>query len=360
MTDYGSLLEDPSTQNQQNTYYENIQPDPNQILNTNNQQSEDEDDDEDIKDIHRDLFGSDDDDDNTQNKNKTPQIQPENENDMNDNKIISKEYKRSVPEGKKISVSTNLSLSSLPQSSDFEFCILRLPNVIGCETEQFDVKTYVEPSSTSSIENYIRWRTHFDNSVDEYYRETNTKLVYWKDGTKSLFIGKDCYDIDEQILSGNRDFIYAKLPNESNNCGYKLCHGQFIKRLNVKATSQKSYKTLQKNLAKKHERTKGSKQLTAAQRRNNRMGNNNNNNNNKKKKGKRKKVNRKRVLSGGYLEQGAHGGSSDEDGMPKRKRYKRSDSDDESDGSDDESDDNYSDSESDDDEDDDQPIGNRF
>eukprot|EP01083_Nonionella_stella_P294496 1001121_1 len=105
MTDYGSLLEDPSTQNQQNTYYENIQPDPNQILNTNNQQSEDEDDDEDIKDIHRDLFGSDDDDDNTQNKNKTPQIQPENENDMNDNKIISKEYKRSVPEGKKISVS---------------------------------------------------------------------------------------------------------------------------------------------------------------------------------------------------------------------------------------------------------------
>ena len=193
---------------------------------------------------------------------------------------------------------------------------MRLPNVIGCDIEPFDERTYVEPSalhSSSRVDNYIRWRTDYDVATDETFKETNTKLVYWKDGTKSLFIGKNCYDIEEQTLMGNRDYLYAKLPNGTNTESFKLCHGQFVKRLNVRTNrKQQSYQLLQNNLAKKHQKPRGSKQLTAAQRRGNRAtkGPSKYNQNSSTRK---RQTNKKRNLKGDWLEQGGHGNSSDED-----------------------------------------------
>jgi len=280
-----------------------------------------------------------------------------------DNKILSKEYTRSVPEGKKQSVSTSFNSSMLPSSDSFEFAILRLPNVIGCDTEPFDENTYVEPSalhSASSIDNNIRWRTHYEPATDETFKESNTKLVVWKDGTKSLVIGKDCYDIDEQILTGNRDYLYTKLPNQSGPISYKLCHGPFVKRLNVRtSTHHQSYKTLQKNLAKKHERTKGSKQLTAAQRIGNRAYQQKKGKNGKHNKMKKRKINKKRNLNESWLEQGGHGDSDDDEDSysPQRKKQRKHSSDYSDSEEEEESEEEEDDS---DEEEDDQPIGDRF
>ena len=172
-------------------------------------------------------------------------------------------------------------------------------------------------------------------------------MVYWKDGTKSLIIGNDCYDIDQQQLNGNRDYIYYTINNNKN---YKICHSKIQKRLNVRTTTQKSYKTLQKNLAKKHERTKGSKQLTALQRRNNRnknqLNNNNNNNNNNNynyNNNTKKIINKKRSFDQTFLEQGGHGNNTSDD------------NDNDNDDDDDDYHDNFeSDSDNDDDDDDDE------
>ena len=49
--------------------------------------------------------------------------------------------------------------------------------MIGCDVDAFEENKYVEPSAASSIDNYIRWRTHYEAASDEHYRETNTKLV---------------------------------------------------------------------------------------------------------------------------------------------------------------------------------------
>merc|ERR1712228_917835 len=234
------------------------------------------------------------------------------DDDGNTDKQLSKEYIRSVPEGKKISTSTSFNKSSLPSSEQFEFCVMRLPNVIGCDTEPFDERTYVEPSkmhSSSGVDNYIRWRKYYERATDETYRESNTKLVYWKDGTKSLMIGKDCYDIDEQALHGNRDFLYAQLEDSESRSAYKLCHGKLVKRLSVRTSTSKSYKTMQRNLAKKHQRATGMKQMTAEQRNRNRK---------QKERGPTtqrvvKNRTKKKNISGEWLESGGQRDRSDDD-----------------------------------------------
>ena len=240
---------------------------------------------------------------------------------------------------------------------------MRLPNVIDCDIEPFDDKQYIPSSTSSSIDNYIRWRAHYESATDETFKESNTKLVYWKDGTKSLIIGNDCYDIDQQTLNGDRDYIYYNIQDENQQM-YKLAHSKINKRLNVRTTTQKSYKTLQKNLAKKHVRTKGSKQLTALQRRNNRNKQNqyqqqyNSNSNSRK-----RTISKKRSMKESFLEEGGHGNNSSdedyEDESPRKRQKRSSESSSSSNESDNNDDDDEDDSDSDSD-DDDKPIGERL
>ena len=183
--------------------------------------------------------------------------------------------------------------------------------------------------------------------------------VYWKDGTKSLMIGKDCYDIDEQAMHGNRDFIYAKLEDAENHCAYKLCHGKLVKKMNVRTSTSKSYKTLQQNLAKKHQRTKGSKQMTALQRRT-AHGKANGNQYRAPTMTRNQRGNKKKNIDSQWLESGGnHGHSSDDEeyGAKMRKRMRSGKTSDNESGSESGSDeDSDSDEESDDD---DIPIGQR-
>eukprot|EP00484_Ammonia_sp_Unknown_P023518 CAMPEP_0197024154 /NCGR_PEP_ID=MMETSP1384-20130603/4783_1 /TAXON_ID=29189 /ORGANISM="Ammonia sp." /LENGTH=414 /DNA_ID=CAMNT_0042452499 /DNA_START=22 /DNA_END=1266 /DNA_ORIENTATION=+ len=336
-------------------------------------------------DVIDDLFGSDPDDDDAADhdeNNDTNTAHPRQQQ-----KELDRQYQRTVPEGKKLSIATHVNLSELPSSADYDFCILRLPNVIGCETEAFDEETYVAPSHSQSIDNYIRWRLYHESANDETYKESNTRLVHWKDGTKSLIIGKDCYDIDEQTLHGDRDYIYARLPIDSASNGFtdsynsngnkknkmqsfQLCHSRVIKKLNVRTTTQKSYQTLQKNLAKKHERTKGSKQLTALQRITNRTNYEREQQSRQKRNVRnnlnyKKKVNRKRKMDEAFLTQNAHGVDSEDDdddededylGHTQRKKIRRAEanlSNDSASGEEDDADD------SDDSDDDDVPIGRK-
>jgi len=306
-----------------------------------------------------DLFGSDDDDENEDEDEDMQQTQTKREEDVASNKVLSKSYSRTVPEGKRISLSTQIKLSQLPSTTDYEFCLLRLPNVIGCDVDAFEENKYVEPSAASSIDNYIRWRTHYEAASDEHYRETNTKLVYWKDGTKSLMIGKDCYDIDEQAMHGNRDFIFAKLEDAENHSAYKLCHGKLVKKLNVRTSTSKSYKTLQQNLAKKHQRTKGSKQMTALQRRTAHGKNTGNSRVHQIKSNRNQRGNKKRDIDSNWLESGGnHGNSSDDEeyGAKMRRKMRSAKTSEEESGSEDESDSDEDSEESDDDE----PIGQRI
>lgn len=49
------------------------------------------------------------------------------------------------------------------------------------------------------VENTIRWRTIFDKEGNAC-KESNTKLVRWSDGSMSLHLGSEIFDVYKQPL----------------------------------------------------------------------------------------------------------------------------------------------------------------
>merc|ERR1712046_336372 len=124
--------------------------------------------------------------------------------------------------------------------------------------------------------------------------------------------------------------------------------------MSVRTSTSKSYKTLQQNLAKKHQRTKGSKQMTALQRRTHHQGKSNGHSRGHQVKSHRnQRGNKKMDIDSQWLESGGnHGHSSDDEdyGEKMRRKMRNGKSSGEESGSDDESDSDEDSEESDDDE----------
>jgi hypothetical protein len=52
--------------------------------------------------------------------------------------------------------------------------------------------------SNWNTQRVIRWRSV--KGEHGYERQSNTHLVKWSDGSSSLFIGKECFDMAEKVL----------------------------------------------------------------------------------------------------------------------------------------------------------------
>ncbi|KAG9018905.1 hypothetical protein FRB90_008486 [Tulasnella sp. 427] len=101
----------------------------------------------------------------------------------------------------------------LPVSSDGSYWILRLPNFIKLESNPFDQDTYQGPgldddSSLNNreksmgikleVENTIRWR--WVKAPDGTMRkQSNSRIIRWSDGTMSLQLGKEMFDVSSNI-----------------------------------------------------------------------------------------------------------------------------------------------------------------
>ena len=135
------------------------------------------------------------------------------------------------------------------------FKSLRLPNVLSVDKTPFDAQNiaqsllegYQEFKSTTDIfkvkllnpENTIRWR--FKNGADGQklmdedgrpHYESNTRMVEWEDGTKSLFIGNQCFNVSE---IDDTSIIF-----EENSHDVHICHGRVPGRLVITPNSLES------------------------------------------------------------------------------------------------------------------------
>lgn len=98
---------------------------------------------------------------------------------------------------------------------------LRIPNFLSIETKPFDPETYEDEGESGEktldeegksrlklkVENTIRWRTRQSDEGTEI-KESNAKIVRWSDGTMSLYLGNEIFDVDrEKIMDFNHLFI---------------------------------------------------------------------------------------------------------------------------------------------------------
>ncbi|KAJ3821926.1 RNA polymerase II-associated protein [Lentinula raphanica] len=105
----------------------------------------------------------------------------------------------------------------VPSSSDHENWVIRLPNFVKMDSKPFHPDTYIGPEQEDDdavqqaetlreksmsiklkVENTIRWRW----IKDEYggdRRQSNSRIIRWSDGTMSLRLGKELFDITKDI-----------------------------------------------------------------------------------------------------------------------------------------------------------------
>ena len=153
-------------------------------------------------------------------------------------------------------VSRDVDIRRRPAPSDDRiFKSLRLPNVITVEKAPFDatniaqslLEGYKEYKNTMDMsvvkllnpENCIRWRfrkgADGQNLMDDDGRpqyESNARIVEWENGTKHMYIGGECFNINE---IEDKAILF-----EENSSDIHVCHGRVVGRLVVTPSSLQS------------------------------------------------------------------------------------------------------------------------
>jgi RNA polymerase-associated protein LEO1 len=100
-----------------------------------------------------------------------------------------------------------------------ELYFTRLPNMLGIQPEAFDLDTYsaAVEHGDYAVHDMVRWRYRkdeagrlvrtvtVDNTDGKLQRDSNTRLVEWEDGSWTLHIGKEAFEVDA-VNSGGNDF----------------------------------------------------------------------------------------------------------------------------------------------------------
>ena len=101
--------------------------------------------------------------------------------------------------------------------------LVKLPNFVSIDTRPFDAETYEDEIEDDNeitddegrsrlklkVENTIRWKHALDEQGN-LIKQSNSKIVRWSDGTMSLFVGSEEFDIIQAPLTGSHSHLYVK------------------------------------------------------------------------------------------------------------------------------------------------------
>lgn len=122
-----------------------------------------------------------------------------------------------------------------PRSSDGQNWVVKIPNFVKVDSKPFHPETYIGPdqedeelagtentreSSMSiklKVENTLRWRWEKDKDGN-YQRQSNSRIIRWSDGSLSLLLGKELFDISQQLyasLGNTQPTMSGSQPSQS-------------------------------------------------------------------------------------------------------------------------------------------------
>ncbi|CAE7194822.1 leo1 [Symbiodinium natans] len=194
-----------------------------------------------------------------------------------DEKDIFGDFSDDEPE-KELSIDVN---ERMMPSADKALISMRLPNMLSFDEEQYLglesitdtlMEGYKEFKNTrgqnvvslQSPENCVRWRLEQDaygndvlDSAGRPVHESNCRLVQWEDGTWTLYVGSEPFNITE---------VKERIPIfEVNSQDVYVCHGAVSNKFIATPTSMKSesHDMLKKSQYRKHEPVRRSLLMTA-------------------------------------------------------------------------------------------------
>lgn len=99
---------------------------------------------------------------------------------------------------------------------------VKLPNFLSVDTRPFDKDTYedeIDEEETLDeegrqriklkVSNTIRWREYMDDN-GEMVKDSNARMVKWSDGSMSLHLGNEIFDVYKQPLQGDHNHLFIR------------------------------------------------------------------------------------------------------------------------------------------------------
>merc|ERR1712029_978147 len=103
-----------------------------------------------------------------------------------------------------------------------EIHFVKLPNFLSVDCRPFDPETYEDEIEDEysldeegrarlklKVENTIRWRIGFD-AEGKATRESNARMVKWSDGSMSLYLGDEIFDVTKHPLQGDFNHLFIR------------------------------------------------------------------------------------------------------------------------------------------------------
>ncbi|KAK2954681.1 putative Leo1-like protein [Blattamonas nauphoetae] len=130
-------------------------------------------------------------------------------------------------------------LPVIPPAPQKQLYILKLPTSVGVQPRPFCEEIFREEFQLNSIDRQKRWQTlnliRWKNIMmpdGSFQRISNARLVTWSDGSLSLFVGKECYDLVHE--HSTNQFVYVK-----RGPAY-AAHNRIYGKFTAQAVSEKS------------------------------------------------------------------------------------------------------------------------
>lgn len=99
---------------------------------------------------------------------------------------------------------------------------VKLPNFLSVETRPFDNETYedeIDEEETLDeegrqriklkVSNTIRWREYIDEAGNAA-KDSNARMIKWSDGSMSLHLGSEIFDVYKQPLLGDHNHLFIR------------------------------------------------------------------------------------------------------------------------------------------------------
>lgn len=99
---------------------------------------------------------------------------------------------------------------------------VKLPNFLSVDCKPFDPETYEDEIEDEDsldeegrarlklkVENTVRWRQSF-HPDGKAYKESNARVVRWSDGSMSLHLGNEIFDVHKQPLQGDFNHMFIR------------------------------------------------------------------------------------------------------------------------------------------------------
>lgn len=147
---------------------------------------------------------------------------------------------------------------------------VKMPNFLSVETRPFDVDQYEDEIDEEDVMdeegrqrlklkvgNTIRWREVYDKE-GRIQKESNARFVKWSDGSMSLHLGSEIFDVYKQPLAGDHNHLFIR-----QGTGLQ---GQAVFRTKLTfrphSTESSTHKKMTMSLADRSTKTSGIKILT--------------------------------------------------------------------------------------------------